>query len=472
VNPEKRLSEFINSSISYRRPFNTNSFDTAVTYREDFKNDRKDIELPTYSFSMPSRPLHEYFPFIPDDVRRGNHWWKNINFGYSNMGAHRGIITDSSPSLSQIIFENTQDDDGKYLSEHHAGIRQNISLSWNTKMYGWLNLNNSLAYQDAIFDRDMLGNQLVHGYFYSTNHRVSFNIYGIRRFVDKPIMAMRHIITPSASFSYNPDFSEKNRHFYRNAVSIPNSTKRRTMNMDLSQRWEFRLRPDANDQPRYINNLLSHRVSTSYYFEREREKWGDFQQSINIDPGSFEIFNVKFAANQNYSATHKTYENFNISTWSVRTGFSFSGEAIYYDYFPIPKNDFMTGNLFPADTLSVMDNQLLTIHELEKLEHPGSWSVNANHNFSYMRNSRRKTQTIRNSLNAKLTQNWSVAYSLNYDLENKFLMNQTMTINRELHCWQINFSYSKAGSFWEYHLVLMNTKLPDSLRLPTRGTSR
>jgi len=470
IDVNKRLQERITSSISYRKPFSNSSFYASGSYTDDLINKNKSITLPSVSYSMPSKPIHEFFSAIPDSTRRGEHWWKMFSVNWSGAGLHSGYITDPSPSVSQVLYQNAKNDNGTYISEHHAGIRQNMGLSWNTTMFTWLKVNNSLSYQDVVQDRDRKDNTLVHRYAYNTNHNASFSIYGLRRFTGLPIVAVRHIITPSVGFRFSPDFSEKNRDLY-SFMSVSTSKKQRFISMNLDNKWQFRLRPNEQNQARYLNDLIVHRVSTGYDLEKEEKQWSDLNHTLTINPGGYDLGLFKFDISQNYSANQKPYEHFNIMSWRMGSNLNISGDALYYDYFPLPKNDFITGNYFTDDTQNILENQVRTIEDLENLEQPGSWSATVNHDYTYFRATKRETQNLRNSLNLKLTEKWSVSYSNYYDLKEDILMSQSLTINRDIHCWKLTLTYTKSANFWDYRLVLFNIKLPDGLKVQTGGNS-
>jgi len=476
VDVNKRLQERITSSISYRKPFSNSSFYASGSYTDDLINKQKSITLPSVSYSMPSKPIHEFFSAIPDSTRRGEHWWKAFSVNWSGAGLHSGTITDPTPSLSQVIYQNAKDDDGLYISEHHAGIRQNMGLSWNTTMFTWLKVNNSLSYQDVVQDRDRKENKLVHRYAYNTNHNASFSIYGLKRFNDFPILAVRHIVTPSVGFRFSPDFSQKNKDLH-SFMSVSSSKKQRFVSMNLDNKWQFRLRPGTDNRARYLNDLIVYRVSTGYDLEKKREPekktgpWSDLNHSATLNPGGYDMGLFKFDFSQSYSANQKPYEQFNIMSWRMNNSLSISGDALYYDYFPLPQNDFITGNYFPETTQDITENQIRTIEDLEKLQKPGSWSATINHDYTYFRANKNETQNLRNSLNLKLTEKWTVSYSNYYDLKEDILMSQSLTINRDIHCWKLTLTYTKSANFWDYRLVLFNIKLPDGLKVQTGGNS-
>lgn len=468
---DKRLQEQITSRISYRKPFKVSSFHASASYTEDLINKNKSIVLPTFSYSLPAKPIHEFITVIPDSVRQKDHWWKNFSVSWGTGGVHTGYIRDNSPSLAQVLYQNKKDSLGNYLSQHHAGVRQTASLSWNTTTFGWLKLGSSFSYQDAWFDRDRNGNKLVHGYSYNTNSSAAFSLYGVKRYANLPVTAVRHIVTPSVSFRYSPDFSDKNSRFYSfGGVGVSAGKRTRNIGLSLEQKWQLKLRT-GEEKEKELNDLFVLRSSAGYNLENKDKPWSDFNHSLTINPGSYEVKKVKFGLNQSYSATQKPYENYNISSWRMNSSFTISGDALYTDYYPVEQNDFITGNLFKEDSLSITTQQIRTINDIQKLEKPGSWSLSTGHDFSYERKSRYRTENLRNSVNLKLTTHWSVSYSNYFDLKKNELMSQSIMVNRDLHCWKLTFSYTKSANFWDYRIVLFNIKLPDSLKLQTRDNS-
>ena len=459
-----RLKEEVRSSISWRKPLASSDFTASASYTENLTNNNIRMTLPRFSYSLPSRPVHELMPFIPESVRKEDHWWKSFSVSWSALGSHEGVITASNPSIDNIIWKNEKNDSGEYISVHHAGIRQNISLSHNTTLLTWLRLTNSLNYQDAIFDRDRDGNLLVHGYSYGYNNSLSFNLYGVGNYNRGPVASARHIITPRVGFSYSPDFTENRRFYNFDGISVSQSPKTMRMNFDLDNRWQFRLIPDKNLQEKRLNDLFVFRSSTSYNFEADTRPWSDLNHSLTINPGSYSLAGVNFGIDQSFYTTNQVYNDFNFSSYRANTNLQLSGDALYFDYFPLLQNDFVTNNLFAPDSLSTMDEQILTIYDLERLESPGSWSIRSSFDYHYNRASRRKTENLSNNISLKLTQNWSISYNNRYDITNNNMMSQGFEVNRNLHCWNLRLSYSQSNTFWDVRIYLNNTRI-SSLRL-------
>ena len=89
------------------------------------------------------------------------------------------------------------------------------------------------------------------------------------------------------------------------------------------------------------------------------------------------------------------------------------------------------------------------------------WDITSS--FSYKKN----TQTgyyssgLHNTLHVNLTKNWNLTYSNYYNFKEKELISQSIDVYRDLHCWQLKFSWDKSGTYWSYRLEIQVKKLPD-----------
>ncbi|HOE91728.1 MAG TPA: hypothetical protein PLV22_07105, partial [Candidatus Cloacimonadota bacterium] len=108
-----------------------------------------------------------------------------------------------------------------------------------------------------------------------------------------------------------------------------------------------------------------------------------------------------------------------------------------------------------------------SIRDLERLEKPGNWRLSADYDYSKVRKNNYSYTSLRTSANLKITLNWALNYNNYFDMKSHELKSQSVSLVRELHCWRISFSYTKSADFWDYRIVLLNIKLPDSLKLET-----
>lgn len=75
------------------------------------------------------------------------------------------------------------------------------------------------------------------------------------------------------------------------------------------------------------------------------------------------------------------------------------------------------------------------------------------------------SSTAQNALNVTTslspTQNWHMGYSIYYDLRRREVRSQSITLNRDLHCWELHFDKRISGGNSEYAFRINVKALPD-----------
>ena len=59
------------------------------------------------------------------------------------------------------------------------------------------------------------------------------------------------------------------------------------------------------------------------------------------------------------------------------------------------------------------------------------------------------------------TRKWSVRVNMRYDLVHKELIEESYTLTRDLHCWELVFSYTRYGDRWRYDFNLRIKAIPE-----------
>ena len=70
----------------------------------------------------------------------------------------------------------------------------------------------------------------------------------------------------------------------------------------------------------------------------------------------------------------------------------------------------------------------------------GPWTFTLTHNLSKSRTSTFTNQSFRNTMSFNASKKWRLLYSYQYDLTNGELQDQTLTLRRELHRWEMFIS--------------------------------
>ena len=482
-NIDERLSEWIKSSLAYKKPFLGNFLYMNASYKDDFLDETKDLTLPKISYSLPSKPIYELF--LKDENFDEDAWWTDFSYSYNFKAAHIGDINDPNAGFKDVIYKVKKDSSGSYINQHNAGVKHSGGLRYSHKLKGWLDVSQSVSANEAWFDRDKNEKKLVRGFDYSTNSGIGFSLYGLRKFPGFYVSAVRHILSPKVGFTYKPDFTENERFYNFGGIGLSSSSKQRKVSFSLNNTWQLKLIKTESLKERKINDFFKFNSGISYDFENEGKGFGNISHSIYFNPDNLDL---KYAAlsfrpygtisQETYGLRFKVWDykswDFAVSNWTFNTTtkLTFSGDANYIDYFPEPENRFISSQFFQDDSLAVEEEQTATtLEELEQLSiDKKNWSISFTNTFKTTKalyKNKDFTSSLRTNLSLKLTKNWSLAYDNYIDIKKKEMISHNITITRELHCWKIVFKYTKQTDYWNYSFQLFNIKLPQDLKFRT-----
>ena len=179
-----------------------------------------------------------------------------------------------------------------FLKEFRNGVKHSIPISNSFKILKHFNLTNSINITDRMYfesyrkywSNDTLydGEDTIVGYVatdtvnsfnnlidFSLSASLSTKLYGLVNFKKGPLRAIRHVITPTVSFSYTPDFgSDKWGYYdyyydeslsdsvqyslYENAIfGTPPGRKSGALNFSISNNLEIKVRSKKRYSNRY-----------------------------------------------------------------------------------------------------------------------------------------------------------------------------------------------------------------------------
>jgi lipopolysaccharide assembly outer membrane protein LptD (OstA) len=496
----ERLKEQITSSMAYKKPLLGSMLNISANYTHDLLGtdltyvsygdtitetvEKKVIVLPLVSYSLPSKPFYELFMNEEDEIPE-EAWWKGFSYSYKFTAAQGGYTQSPGASFKDVIWDNDVGDQGTIINQHNAGVKHYGGIRYTYKWKGWLNLTQSVTGSETWFDRDKNGEKWVRGNDYNATSSLGFNVYGLRNLNTFYLKAIRHIITPGISFSYQPDFSENDRFYIFNGISLKSGKRQRSIAFSLDNTWQLKLTGTEKTKERKINDFFKINSDVSYNFENEGNGFSDISHSIDLNPNKLAWKFFTLDTNPSGRIYQDTYDlklkewNFNNWDWGVhnwifdwQTSLDFSGDANYVDYFPVPENDFQTSRFFTSDSLNLEDERAVeTIAQMESLNREKkNWSISLSHTYKttkaqYEIND--YSSDLRMKLSAKISKNWTVAYDNYINLETDEVVSHSFTITRNLHCWKVFFRYTQQGDYWNYRLQLFNIKLPDALKFRT-----
>ena len=465
--------------------------------------------LPNVSFNRSSKPL---IPQRSGASAANAKWYNNIYFSLNSRFKNRqDVYYLSDYNEADSLYWDQRD-----LSKN--GITHGINLNSSQRVLKYISLNQTLNIsEDWLMDyelplRDANGHVIVQNNELITErisgflarHTGSFSLnaqtklYGLFPLRLGKLRAFRHVATPSVGLRFRPDFSEpigawdpgyirhytdslNNRYefdpFQGSIVGATPSGEQKSLTLSLSN--VFQAKTQQDDQEKKLD-LFTLNSSTSLNFAADSLNWAPINTSLRTQ--------ITKKVGLNLSLRHDlyAYRGKRVNDWndtllgipiprlvsaSASTGFSLSGKRF-------GKEQEQTQ---PADSLQSADSEMepetdaadYIANPLAPASGGDFWTARFSFRYSLNQNNPdRKSESffMTTNINLKLTENWNIGYRANFDLMTRELVSQDISVHRDLHCWELSFSWTPTGYGQQYSLIV-NVKSPSlkDLKYEERG---
>jgi lipopolysaccharide assembly outer membrane protein LptD (OstA) len=496
---ENALTNTKQSSISFQKSWPNSPFNltASANHSQNSNTGSVDLNLPKVSFNM-----SRLYPFERKNRTGPKKWYEEIQLSYSSSLDNRIRTVDT------LLFTSQVWDNMVY------GFKHDIPISWNYKpkklksftfspnlRYSGVAYGNYIEkrreqYSDADTSfyytvTDTINKfRYAHSYYPSVSFGLAPKIYGSFQFKkpDSKIVAIRHVMSPSASFTYIPDVSaavpdyyrelydedgnllEKYSIFRNGIYGTPALGRRvRTMSLSLRNNIEAKVRQENDTTTEYkkIKILDNFNFSSNV----------NFDDSIKFSPvsinGNTRFFNGK--ANVSFRGSFDPYaqdslfrrinyleykKNGNIgrlTSAGMSVGMSFEGGSKKGK--PDETNNSDNNQDFPAGTADQISNEYDTFDEdyyggATDFDIPWTLRVDYSLNYSKPRDEATVIQTIRASGSFSLTPKWQFTYQTGYDFKNSKITTSNIGISRDLHCWEMRLTAVPFGIYKSFNFMI------------------
>jgi len=494
-NLNDRLNQILttDASLSKRWPTSKNSLNASASRTENLQSGDIDYTLPRLSFSHTQSNIFPYSTTA--NVERK--WYHDLSYSYNSNFVSRG-------------FKRFQSADSTYLTDHSTGWQHNGGLFFNSKIFKYFKYNQTVRFEELWVPRyldytfvDSLNTAVadtVEGFrarhTFSTSIGAATTIYGLFEIPFLPVRVIRHKMDPSISFSFSPDFTDpgfgyvqsfkdttgRNRKFDRfsaNPYGGTSSSEARSMNISVANLFQGKIIRDGEEKK---IDLFTMNLNTGYNFLADSLKWRNLSTSLRASASRNLDFNVSFL--------HSFYK-------PNRDGRGFRNEYVWENGFGLPRllNVQLNSRVHIApppprenketgeDTTQVADSLSMTqigtdpiTQELRDFKLP--WDLTANFTYSYNKsnvNNIQKRLDMNLAARLEITKNWRIQYSANFNLMERTINYQSFNIYRDLHCWEMSFSWGpnpQGYSFFSFEIHLKEPALRDLKLTKSSGGSK
>ncbi len=486
------------SSVSYSRMFPNSPFNLSASMSATQNSQTKlmDMNLPSMNFSM-----NRIYPLKRRNAVGSPRWYEKFQISYAAQLENRlSTITDS-------LFTTTS------AQDFENGYSHNIPASLALNFLNYFTFSPSVRYSGVVFTKslkpqwiedyqypggrvvDTLVIDTIPGFHYahavvpSVGLTFTPRIYGMYTFREKSrIEAIRHVMSPSASFSLVPDMSGVVPNYYQEVqvdstgrtriyplydesvfrVPVP-SGRSGSVNLSLKNNIEMKLksRSDTVEDVTKVKLLDNLNFTTNYNIFADSMKWSMVRMSGNTSIFKRKV-SLRFGGVFNPYAyvTEKNGRSHDIDRALIMTG---------KGLFRVTSLDFSVGMNFSskqgsgrqqdesqvelandATARMVSPTGYDEINYAAYVDFTIPWTVGLDYNLRYTKPYDRSEiiQTIRFRGDFSLTPKWKIGFNSGFDFKNMKVTTTNLNIHRDLHCWEMTVSMVPFGTYRSYSFTI------------------
>ncbi|MBQ8770530.1 MAG: LPS-assembly protein LptD [Bacteroides sp.] len=535
-NPQQYANNTKASSVSYSRTFPSIGLNLSSTFNitQNTRDSSLSVTLPDLNIS-----LNRLYPFKRKKAAGEERWYEKIAVQYT------GRLTNSISTKDNLILKQG-------LSKWNNGMQHNIPVSATFTLFKYLNVVPSFNYTERWYTRKVMQNfdpvanavvrDTVSGfnrvYNYNLSLQMNTKLYGFfkpwKMFGDK-VQMIRHVFTPSVSFSYAPDFGQSRYGYYDTytytdtngevriveyspyqgmAFGVPGKGMQKSFNFSIDNNLEMKVKSDKDTTGvKKISLIDQLSANMSYNAAAKTRPWSDLSMNLRLKLTKSYTFNMN-ASFATYAYQYDDRGNIVVgdrTEWSYGRFGRFQGYSGSFSY--TLNNDTWKKWFGKSDEDKdkkeedeEFDDEYQTDEEREELRKKQSqprkkelanitddgylafkmpWSLSLSYSYSiredknkekFNRKTMRYPYALTHSLNAsgnvKLGSRWNVNYSSGYDFTQKKMSMTTVNISRDLHCFTMSCGLV-FGPFTSYNFSIraLSTMLTDALKWDQRSNT-
>lgn len=504
-------------NLSYRFPNSKWSLSTSLSVSQRTQDSTLSVSFPSLNVS-----LGQTAPFKRRHAVGAERWYEKIKISY------QGQFQNSLTSKQDDFFKKS------LIKDWRNGIKHSMPINATFNIFKYINFTPSLQISDRMYTQKVNKQwdpnaaaevcdttyNLYNVWDFSAAVSLDTKVYGFFKplpFLGDKVKMIRHVMTPTISFSGAPDFGSSFFGYYgqyerpqadgtmqtvsysrfpNSLFGVPGKGKTGALSVSLANNLEMKVKSD-NDSTgeKKISLIENFTVSQSYNFAADSLNWSNLNTSL--------LLRLTKGFNLNLSAVWDVYTyqlnsagnpvRVNVPRWKVGKGLgrlSSTGTSFSYtlnnDTFRRKKKDDdknkNKGNGNPGtppdDPFGPPggvdnDNNTSTEVDNEGYAHWAfPWSLSINYSIGYgygtfnyqkMEYNSKITQNLSFSGNIRPTKNWAFSFSASYNFDTKKLAYMNCNITRDLHCFLMRASFVPVGPYksYNFHIAVKSSLLSD-----------
>lgn len=345
-NPQSLTQTTRTSSVSWGTQFSSIGLSLSSTM-----NLSQNMSDSTIAMTMPDLniSLSRFYPFKRKNAVGKERWYEKISMSYT------GQLSNSISTKEDKLMHSS------LIKDWRNGMNHRIPISGNFTLFKYINVNPSFNFTDRMYS-----NKITRSWNTATQTEVADTTYGFhnvynwdlsvgastklygfwvpmkafnKALFNGKMVAIRHVFTPTVSFSYAPDFGSSRYGYYdtyqktddKGNVSVveyspystglygvPSQGKTGSISMSVSNNIEAKFRSDKDSTGfKKVSIIDELGASMSYNMAAQTRPWSDLNTTLRLKwwkhytfnmAASFATYAYELDANGNpYVGTHTEY---------------------------------------------------------------------------------------------------------------------------------------------------------------------
>ena len=505
-NPQSYTQSLRTSSVNWSSTFSSIGMTLSGT-----ANLSQNMRDSTISLSLPDLNISvsRFYPFKRKHMVGKERWYEKISMSYT------GHLSNSIDTKEDLLFKSD------LVNDWRNGFQHNIPINANFTIFDYININASLSFTDRMYSNKILKSwntatqtevvDTLHGFYNVYDWRLSLGmstkLYGMfkpsPKFLGGKILALRHVITPTVTFNYAPDFSTANYGYYdsyqktdadgnvtlvqyspyeRGMFGVPGKGKTGSFTFDLGNNIEMKINSDKDSTGyKKISIIDELGLSMSYNMAAKERPLSDLTMRIRLKWWKNYTFNMNavfatyaYELDENgrpYVGTHTEYGRGRFGRFqgmSQNFSFTLNPEKLKKLFGRSDDKDDTNNENDETDNTDIetnVDDDMVRGQKGAKrntgkaetdedgyMKFSMPWSLTFGYgitmrentsgrfNTNTMRYPYKFTQNLNFSGNVRISDGWNISFSSGYDFEDHDISMTTASLQRDLHCFSMSCS--------------------------------
>lgn len=509
-------------NMTYRFPGTKWSISATANVSQRTQDSTLSVSFPNLTVTM-----SQTAPFKRKRKVGGEKWYEKIKLSYS------GQFQNSLTAQQDEFFKKS------LIKDWRNGMKHSVPVSATFNIFKYINISPSVTLNDRMYFNKVRRQwdpaasaevaDTVFGFYnvFDFNAAISMDtkLYGFykpMKFLGDKVQMIRHVLTPSVSFSAAPDFGAKfwgyydsysytnssgqtvtkdYSYFQNSLFGTPGRGKTGMVSVSLANNLEMKVKDDSDSTGvRKVSLIENFTISQSYNFAADSLNWSNINTSLLLKLAKNFNFNISATWDPYTYQLSPSGSPVRVNRTRLQAGkgwakLSSTGTSFSYtfnnDTFKRKKND---EEETAGDNPNSEENDDLTSSEnendmasrrrnrnkgdsttsdadgYEKWEIPWNLTFNYSINYGYGAFNKEKleydskiTQNLSLSGSIRPTKNWNFNFSASYNFETKKIAYMNCSVSRDLHCFTMTASFVPVGPYksYNFHIAVKSSMLKD-----------